>query len=109
VEKVEVSIDTVASHEEALPRGGTRKAVRVLGTVENTGRRDVRSVGLEVVLKTEDGRAVGLAQEDFPEYGQEALAGGQTAKFQVEIEPLSDEWVADLTEARVRNVRFSQR
>lgn len=128
VDKLVVSLDNVLSREiEVEDAGGeipyshkpagagsmpaqgtkTRKVVEVVGTVENTGRRDVRAVALEVLLKDAGDKTVGVCRTEVDRWSDRfAVRAGGTVTFQLQVTPLSDDWVAEKTAVRVTDLKF---
>jgi hypothetical protein len=109
ISKLQVTVDNVAPRD--FKKGASEitppSAVEVVGTIKNTGSRDVRQAVLEVVLKDKNDRTVGVCRQGGGRWNRTFQVGAHsTTTFHIEVEPVSDDWVPDKTVARVVEISF---
>jgi len=101
-----VTVDNVVTREISADDKATRHVVEVFGTISNTGGRNIRMVELEVLLKTNNGETVGVYRGQIDHASKITVGARNSVTFHVQIEPVSDNWAADRTVARVTNLSF---
>jgi hypothetical protein len=113
IKELQVTVDNIVPREIKKKEDGEQKTVRVVevvGTIKNNGRRDVGSISLEVVLKSVDGKPIGVCRREANRWDSTfSVRAHDSTAFQVQIEPLSDNWDPTKTTARVVDLQFGRR
>jgi hypothetical protein len=109
ISNLRISVDNVVAREEKSAKTDEviRRWVEVVGTIENIGDRDVRNVAFEVLLKNDKGKTVGVHRQELRRWSENFSVGANNSiTFNLEITPVSDEWKAEKTQARILDLNF---
>ena len=92
-----------------------REVVEVRGTVENAGSRNITELTATVSLRNPQGQVVGSCEEPLSTSAREepywysisaSFPAHAVTRFIVDVEPLTDDWVAEKTTVTITDLDF---